>query len=135
MQCSPPIRQLHSDFGDFNNGVYYIMKITIAKRNPDMGLLTQQTICFSLSVPAGSFSRGGDVTVYVKDVNQPSLHVLFFLFCSCVHLRLYSPFNCISFNKFSRQLSVLSLCSSGLISALLVLLTSYLVMKVSSRLG
>ena len=26
----------------------------------------------SFSIPAGSPSRGGDVTVYVKDINQPS---------------------------------------------------------------
>ena len=38
---------------------------------------------------------------------------------------LHGPFNCISFHKFSRQLSVLSLCSSGLISALLVLSTVF----------
>ena len=28
------------------------------------------------------------------------------LFCSCVYFCLYGPFNCISFRKFSRQLSV-----------------------------
>ena len=49
-----------------------------------------------------------------------------FLFCSCVCSCLYGPFNCILFHKFSRQLSVFSLCSSGLISALLVLSTMYL---------
>ena len=54
-----------------------------------------------------------------------------FLFCSCVYFCLYDPFNCISFHKFSRQLSVFSLCSSGLIFALLVLSTIYLFMKVS----
>ena len=43
----------------------------------------------------------------------------------------FGPFNCISFHKFSRLLSVFSLCSSGLISALLVLSTLYLFMKVS----
>ena len=43
----------------------------------------------------------------------------------------YGPFSCISSHKFSRQLSAFSLCSSGLISALLVLSTTYLVMKVS----
>ena len=32
----------------------------------------------SLVVPAGSPSRGGDVTVYVKNINQPSLPTLFF---------------------------------------------------------
>ena len=54
-----------------------------------------------------------------------------FLFCSCVCFCLYHPFNCISFHKFSQQLSAFSLCSSGLISALLVLSTIYLLMKVS----
>ena len=54
-----------------------------------------------------------------------------FLFCSCVYFCLYDPFKCISFHKSSRQLSTFSLCSSGLISALLVLSTTYLFMKVS----
>ena len=55
-----------------------------------------------------------------------------FLFCSWVLLFcLYGPFNCILFNKFSRQLSVFSLCSSGLIAALLVLSTTCLFVKVS----
>ena len=53
-----------------------------------------------------------------------------FLFCSCVYFCLYGPFNCVSFHKFSRQLSPISLCSSG-ISALLVYPTIYLFMKVS----
>ena len=30
------------------------------------------------AVPAGSTSRGGDVTVYVTDINQPSLSTFFF---------------------------------------------------------
>ena len=38
-----------------------------------------------------------------------------FLFCSCIYFCLYGPFNCISFHKFSRQLSVFWLCSSGLV--------------------
>ena len=54
-----------------------------------------------------------------------------FLFCSCVYFCLYGPFNCISFHKFSRQLSVFWPRSSGLISALPVLSTIYLFMKVS----
>ena len=49
-----------------------------------------------------------------------------FSFCSCVYFCLYGPFDCISFRKFSRQLSTFSFCSSGLISALLVLSTIYL---------
>ena len=54
-----------------------------------------------------------------------------FLFCSCVCFCLCGPFNCISFHKFSRQLSAFSLCCSGLISSLLVLSSVYLFMKVS----
>ena len=59
------------------------------------------------SVPVGSSSHGGDVTVHVLDINWPSLPTL--LFCSCVCFCLYSPFNCILFHKFSRQLSTFSL--------------------------
>ena len=81
------------------------------------------------TVPAGSLSRGGDVTVYVwHKSTEPAQS---FLFCSCVFFCPYSPFNCISFHKFSRQISVFWLCSSGLISALLVLSTISLFMKVS----
>ena len=57
------------------------------------------------SVPAGSPSRGGDVAVYVFDVNQPSLPtsfllLFFLLFYSCVYFCLYGPFNRISLHKF-----------------------------------
>ena len=44
-----------------------------------------------------------------------------YLLCSCVYFCLYVPFNYFSFHKSSRQLSVFSLCSSGLNFALLVL--------------
>ena len=88
---------------------------------------TQQSYYFS--VPVGSPSRGGDVTVYVW--HKPTELAHSFLFCSCVYFCLYGPFNCISFHKFSRQLSAFSLCSSTLISALLVLLTIYVLLKVS----
>ena len=53
-----------------------------------------------------------------------------FLFCSFVYFCLCGPFNCISFHNFSRQLSAFSFCSSGLISALLVLSTMHHFMKV-----
>ena len=33
--CSLPFWQLYSDFGNFNNGVCYVVKITIAENNPD----------------------------------------------------------------------------------------------------
>ena len=72
-------------------------------------------------VPAGSPSRGGDVKVYVLDINQPSLPTLFTLFL-CLLLSC-GPFTCISIHKFSHQLSVFSLCSPSLISASLVLST------------
>ena len=52
-------------------------------------------------------------------------------FYSSVYFCLYGPFNCISFHKFSRQVSTISLCSSGLISALLVLSTIHLLKTVS----
>ena len=80
-------------------------------------------------VPAGSSSHGGDIMVYIYDINQLSLPTPC-LFCSCVYFYLYGPFNCLSFHKFSWQLSVFSLCSFELISALLVLSTIYLFMKV-----
>ena len=63
--------------------------------------------------------------------HNPAEFVHSFLFCSCVHICVYGPFNCISVHKFSRQLFTFSLCSSGLISALLVLSTIYLFIKVS----
>ena len=69
-----------------------------------------------LVVLMGSPSHGGDVTVYVKDINQPSLPTFYSVL---VFICLYSPFNCISLNKFSRQFSIFSRCSSGLLSALL----------------
>ena len=39
-QCFLPLRQPHSDFGDYDIGVCYVMKITIANSNPNTGLLT-----------------------------------------------------------------------------------------------
>ena len=47
----------------------------------------------------------------------------FFILFLCLFLS-YGPFNCISFHKPSRQLSIFSLCSSGLLSASLVLSTT-----------
>ena len=73
---------------------------------------------------------GGDVAVCLW--HKPTELARSFIFCSCVCFCLYGPFYCISFHNFSRQLSsAFSLCSSGLISALLVRSTAYLFMKVS----
>ena len=67
----------------------------------------------------------------ISDINKQSLLLPFFKFCSCVYFCLYGLFNCISFRKFSLQLSVFWFCSSGLISTLLVFSTVCLFMKVS----
>ena len=80
--------------------------------------------------PVGSPSRGGDVAAYILNINQLSQPTPF-LFCSFVCFCLYGSFNCISFHKFSRQLSAFLLCSSGPTSVLLVLSTVYLFIKVS----
>ena len=73
-----------------------------------------------LTVPTGSPSRGGDVAVYVFDfvINLPSVFV--FMALSTVFHSINSPND-----------SLLSHCSSGLISALLVLSTISLFMTVS----
>ena len=80
-----------------------------------------------LIVPAGSSSRGGDVTVYVPDINQPSLPTPFYsvLVSVSVFMALSTVFHSIN----SPDNSPLS--HSVLISALLVLSTIYLFMKVS----
>ena len=54
-----------------------------------------------------------------------------FFYSVLVSICLYGPFNCITFHKFSWQLLVFSICSCGLSSALLVLSTIYLFVKVS----
>ena len=94
-----------------------------------LSLCTPQEVVF-LTCPPGSPSRGGDIAVYVW--HKPSELAHSFLFLSCVFFCLCGPFNCISFHKFSCQLSAFSLCSSSLISALLVLLTIYFFMKIVS---
>ena len=68
--------------------------------------------------PARAFARGtrphgltftwwGSYGLF-SDINQLSLPAPFY-FCSRVRFCLYGPFNCISFHKFSRQLSAFSL--------------------------
>ena len=74
-------------------------------------------------VRAGSPPRSGDIVVYVFDINHPSLSIPFY----SVLEALSTVFDSYIF----RQLSAFLLCSSGIISALLVLSTIYLFMKVS----
>ena len=60
-------------------------------------------------VPKGSPSRGGDVAVYVFDINQLSLPTPFYsVLASICH---YGPFNCISFHQNSTTLRFLTLFS------------------------
>ena len=82
-----------------------------------------------MAVSTGSPSRGGYVAVYVKDINEPSLPTRFYSVpvSISVFLALSTVFHSIK----SPDNSVFSLCSSGLISALLVLSTTYLFKKVS----
>ena len=72
-------------------------------------------------VPAGSPSRGGEVVVCVFDINQPSLPSPFY--SVLVSVSVFMALTCISFHKFSRQLSTFSLCPFGPVSPLLVLPT------------
>ena len=106
---------------NWNTCVYYFIWLCFCELNPVLN-------CEPCEVPMGSPSRGGDVEVYR---HEPAKLSHFFLFCSCVCFCLCGPFNCISLHKFSRQLSAFSLCSSGLISALLVHSSVYLFTKVS----
>ena len=85
--------------------------------------------CLVLESPRAHLDVVGMLRLYVWRKSTELAHS--FLFCSCVYFCLYGPFNCISFHQFSRQLSFFWLCSSGLISALLVLSTLCLFMKVS----
>ena len=80
----------------------------------------------SMSLP----SRGWDVAVYVFDINQPGLPTPFYSILVSVSV-FVALFNRSSFHKFFRQLPAFTLCSFGLISALLVLSTICLFMKVS----
>ena len=72
-------------------------------------------IIYSL-VPAGSPSRGWDVTIYV--LHKPIQLAHSFLFCSCVYFCLCGPFNYISFHKSPRHPSISH-------SVLLVLILPY----------
>ena len=80
--------------------------------------------------PTSSSSRGGDDVVYNFDINQPSLPTPF-------HSVLVSIYVCMALSTafhsiYSRDNTPLfSLCSSCLISVVLVLSTTYLFMKVS----
>ena len=81
-------------------------------------------------IPASSPSRGGDVAVHVFGINQPNLPSPFYfvLVFKSVFMALSTAVHSISSPSNSLPFS---LCSSGLISVLLVLSTIYLFAKVS----
>ena len=86
----------------------------------------------SSDVPMGSASRGGNVVVYVFEINQQSLPSLFFFLSVLgsvfVFMALSTVFHCINSPNYSLLFhSVLPV----LFLALFVLLTIYLFMKVS----
>ena len=82
------------------------------------------------TVPLGSPSHGGDVEVYVFDINQPSLPTPFYsvLASISVFMALSTTFHS---HKSSQLLSIFWFCSSSHISALLILSSTYLFMKIS----
>ena len=66
---------------------------------------------FSLpNCPRGlNFTWWGCCSLYFQHKLTELAHSFFLLFYSCVCVCLYGPFNCISFHKFSRQLSAFPL--------------------------
>ena len=96
----------------------------------DIFLLHASAYCFPIERPPPLGLRSGSPRAHLYVVGMslsnpacPLFKIFYFflLFCVCVYFCLYGPLKLIWFHKFSRQLSVFSLCSSGLISVLLVL--------------
>ena len=77
----------------------------------------------------GLTSRAGDVAVDVFDINQPSLSASFYSLLAS--FSVFMALSTVFYSITSPDNSPLSHCSSGLLSALLVLSTRYLLMKVS----
>ena len=77
----------------------------------------------------GSPSRDGDVAVYVFDINRPSLYTP--LYSVLVSVSVFKALSTVFHSINSPDYCPLSHCSSGLDSALIVLSTVYLFMKVS----
>ena len=78
-------------------------------------------------VTAGSPSSGENATVYVLDINQPSLSTLFlFVYSALVSISVFMALSTVFHSMNSPDNSPLSHCSSGLISASLVLSTIYI---------
>ena len=84
-----------------------------------------------VTAPAASPSRGGDVAEYVFDINQPSLPTPFYCIPVTLSVVMALSFVFHSISSPNNSPRSLSLCSSGLIFALLVLSTIYVSTKVS----
>ena len=82
-----------------------------------------------MCVPAVSPSHGRDVAVYVFDINQLSLSTP--IYSVLLSLSVSRALSTGPHSINSPNNSAFSLCSSGLISDLLVLSSIYLVVKVS----
>ena len=83
----------------------------------------------SLTVFSACPSRGEDVAIYVFNINQLSLPTPFS--SVLVSVSVFMALSAVFHSKNSPDNSPFSHCSSGLISALLVLSTIYLFMRVS----
>ena len=70
------------------------------------------------AVPAGQPSRGGDVAVYIFDMNDSSLSTSFY--SVLVSIPFFMTLSTVFHSIISPNNSAFSLCSSGLISALLM---------------
>ena len=98
----------------------HLNMVSIAVRNAD-------------PIPTDSCSYGGVVVVYIfwhKPIERAHSFFYFYILL-LAFVFVYGPFNCILFHKFSWQLSTFSLCSSGLISALLLFSILYFFFEVS----
>ena len=81
--------------------------------------------------PRAHLHVGGDVAVHVFVINQPSLPSPFHLFLCLYIISVFMALSTVFHSINPPDYSAFSICSSGLIYALLVLSTTYLFIKVS----
>ena len=58
------------NFRNFSKGFCHVMKITTAKSDPKMGLLTKQPFCFSENILAGDSKMAITTTSVASDQSQ-----------------------------------------------------------------
>ena len=112
----------------FSSGVWGLSLCSCMRDTVILVILIFMTLS---SLPAGSPSPGGDVTFYVRDINQPILPTPFN--CVLVSVSVFMALSTLFHSMNSPGNCPFSLCSSSLIYALLVLSTVglCLFMKVS----